>query len=306
MPIYKIKPVCKDYIWGGDNLKKYYNISSDFDRIAETWELSSHSDGVTYLLDEHDNEILPADLISMYGRSILGSKCKSDDFPILIKFIDAEKDLSIQVHPDDSYAFSNENQRGKTEAWVVLDAKPNAFVYCGFTKKLSKEEFKNRIITNTLTDVLNREYVKKGDVVFIPAGTIHAICSGVVIAEIQENSNVTYRVYDYGRVGGDGKPRQLHISKALDVTNRNKYLKNNDYNGHLVECGYFSTDIINAPYIDFCNSESFISVLVIDGSGLISDESNEVSCKKGDSFFIPADSGRYEFKGEFTALLTKL
>ena len=150
---------------------------------------------------------------------LLGTHCeKFSEFPVLAKLIDAKKDLSIQVHPSNEYALEHEHQYGKTEMWYVLEAEPGASLYYGFTHEISKEEFERRIQDNTLTDVLNAVPVHKGDCFFIPSGTLHAIRKGIVVAEIQQNSNVTYRIYDYGRLGADGKPRQLHIPQALDVT----------------------------------------------------------------------------------------
>ena len=160
-----------------------------------------------------------AEYIAEQGKGILGTDCeKFEDFPILTKLIDAKDNLSIQVHPSNEYALEHEHQYGKTEMWYILDCEPGAFLYYGFDHAITKEEFERRIQDNTLTEVLNAAPVHKGDVFFNPSGTLHAICRGIVIAEIQQNSNVTYRVYDYGRVGADGKPRALHIRQALDVT----------------------------------------------------------------------------------------
>ena len=172
----------------------------------------------------------------------LGTDCaKFEQFPILTKFIDASSNLSIQVHPSNDYALKNEHQYGKTEMWYVLDCVPGAYLYYGFTHEISKEEFAERIKNNTLTEVLNAVPVHKGDCFFIPSGTLHAICQGIVVAEVQQNSNVTYRVYDYGRVGADGKPRALHIEKALDVTRRTPPQKH-DFGSHLAQCEYFTVD----------------------------------------------------------------
>jgi mannose-6-phosphate isomerase len=177
---------------------------------------SCHPDGPSYL---PDGTTLAAYIAAHPG--CLGTDCdKFEQFPILTKFIDAKQNLSVQVHPSNEYALKKEHQYGKTEMWYVLDCLPGAYLYYGFDHEISKEEFAERIKNNTLTEVLNAVPVHKGDCFFIPSGTLHAICQGIVIAEVQQNSNVTYRVYDYGRVSADGKPRALHIEKALDVTRR--------------------------------------------------------------------------------------
>ena len=197
MNILKLTPSCKDYLWGGSRLRSDFGIKSDLNPLAEAWVLSCHPDGPSYLADG----TTLADYVTAHP-GCLGTDCeKFEQFPILTKFIDAKNNLSIQVHPSNEYALKNEHQYGKTEMWYVLDCEPGAFLYYGFDHEISKAEFEERIKNNTLTEVLNAVPVHKGDCFFIPAGTLHAICKGIVIAEVQQNSNVTYRVYDYGRVG---------------------------------------------------------------------------------------------------------
>jgi len=221
MSILKLKPGCKDYLWGGSKLIREYGKEYAGDVLAETWELSCHPDGPSVIDGGEYAGWTLAEYIEKKGKAVLGSSCsRLQDFPILIKLIDAKDNLSIQVHPDNQYALENEGQYGKTEMWYVLDAGEDAFLYYGFDKEISLEEFSGRIQEDTLTEVLHAVPVQKGDVLFIEAGTIHAIGKDILIAEIQQNSNVTYRVYDYGRTGKDGKKRELHIEKALAVTNR--------------------------------------------------------------------------------------
>ena len=213
MKTIQLTPSCKDYLWGGEKLRTEYGIQSELHPLSEAWMLSCHPDGPSYLPD--------GSTFQQYINThpgCLGTHCeKFSEFPVLAKLIDAKKDLSIQVHPSNEYALEHEHQYGKTEMWYVLEAEPGASLYYGFTHEISKEEFERRIQDNTLTDVLNAVPVHKGDCFFIPSGTLHAIRKGIVVAEIQQNSNVTYRIYDYGRLGADGKPRQLHIPQALDV-----------------------------------------------------------------------------------------
>ena len=221
METIKLTPACKDYLWGGEKLRHDYGIQSQLHPLAEAWVLSCHPDGPSVVATGPlAGKTLP-EYIQKKGPGCLGADFeKFTDFPILAKFIDANGDLSIQVHPSNDYALAHEHQFGKTEMWYVLDCEPGATLYYGFQHQISREEFQQRIQDNTLTEVLNAVPVEKGDLFFIPAGTLHAIRKGIMVAEIQQNSNMTYRIYDYGRVGADGKPRQLHIQQALEVTQR--------------------------------------------------------------------------------------
>ena len=221
MSILKLKPACKDYLWGGHRLVDEYNVDYDGEILAEAWELSCHPDGPSMIMNGPYEGKSLREYLDIVGMEALGTHCRRfREFPILTKFIDARDNLSIQVHPNNGFALQNEGQYGKTEMWYVLDAEEGAFLYYGFKREITREEFARRIEENTLLEVLNAVPVKKGDVLFIESGTLHAIGKGILIAEIQQNSNVTYRVYDYGRVGKDGKKRDLHIEKALAVTSR--------------------------------------------------------------------------------------
>ena len=199
MSILKLLPAGKDYLWGGTRLIKEYNKNFNLDKLAETWELSCHPDGLCTIAEGEFAGRTLSEYLDIVGKKVLGTKCEHmEQFPLLIKFIDAKNDLSIQVHPSDEYALTHEGQYGKTEMWYIMDCQPGAFIYYGFKEAISNEEFAERIQNKTLLEVLNKVEVKKGDVFFIEPGTIHAIGSGNLIAEIQQNSNVTYRVYDYG------------------------------------------------------------------------------------------------------------
>ncbi|MGN0663408.1 MAG: type I phosphomannose isomerase catalytic subunit [Faecalibacterium sp.] len=300
MKFLKLTPTCKDYLWGGNKLRTEFGIQSDLDPLAEAWVLSCHPDGPSYLPDGHTT-------LQQYIEAhpgCLGTNCaRFEQFPILIKFIDSKNDLSIQVHPSDAYAQEHEHQYGKTEMWYVLEADPGAMLYYGFAQTISREEFARRIQDNTLTEVLNAVPVEKGDCFFIPSGTLHAICKGCVIAEVQQNSNVTYRVYDYGRLGADGKPRALHVEKALDVTERTAPPPR-DFHGHLAQCEYFTVDCGATDLRDFCDETSFLSLLVIEGSGRLTCGEEELPVQKGDSIFIPAGIGAYTLTGNCRFLKT--
>ena len=312
MSVLKLKPSCKDYLWGGHRLVEEYGKEYDGEILAETWELSCHPDGPSTIVNGAYAGKTLEEYIEAEGKEVLGTNCRRfRDFPILTKFIDAKQDLSIQVHPDNRYALKNEGQYGKTEMWYVVDAGKEAFLYYGFKKEVSKEEFARRIREDTLLEVLNAVPVQKGDVLFIESGTIHAIGKDILIAEIRQNSNVTYRVYDYGRVGKDGKKRDLHIEKAIAVTNRVPLIKSRSSYPHVADCDYFTVDKLNLDGRMMCrvegtvSEESFVSILILDGEGVVSC-GNKVSYQKGDSLFLPAGSGAYVIEGSCDALITTI
>ena len=313
MAIFKLKPSCKDYIWGGHRLVEDYDKEYSGDVLAETWELSCHPDGPSTIVNGAYAGKTLIEYLETVGRQALGTHCaRFEDFPILIKFIDAKDNLSIQVHPDNEYALRVEGQYGKTEMWYVMDCKEGAYLYYGFKEDVSKEEMEKRIENDTLLEVLNKVYVQKGDVLFIEAGTIHAIGKDILIAEIQQNSNVTYRVYDYGRVGKDGKKRELHVEKAVEVTDKKALGRSKNFVPHVADCDYFTVDKL---YLDGgvmgeltgnVGEESFANILILDGVGTIACEGEELPYKKGDSFFLPAGSGRFQLKGTCEGLITTI
>lgn len=209
-------PAGKDYLWGGTRLRDEYGKKIDMTPLAETWECSVHPDGVSVIANGEYKGRTLADMLKEHPK-YLGSKITNGELPVLIKFIDAKKDLSVQVHPSDEYARVCEHQNGKTEMWYVLDADEGANLIYGFRHKVTAEILRNAIETGTLDRHIQKVNVHKGDVYYVPAGTIHAIGAGVMVAEIQESSNVTYRVYDYDRVDKDGKKRELHFDKAIQA-----------------------------------------------------------------------------------------
>lgn len=302
MPAFKLLPACKDYIWGGQRLKTDFGVRSELEPLAEAWVLSCHPDGPSVLADgPFAGQSLP-DYLAAAGSGALGTRCgKFENFPMLIKLIDAKKDLSIQVHPSDAYALAHEGQYGKTEMWVVLDAAPGAGLYYGFKREISREDFARRVEDGTLEEVLHRVAVKAGDVLFIEAGTLHAIGAGLVIAEIQQNSNVTYRVYDYGRLGPDGHPRQLHVEQALSVTNRGPAVLR-DFGPHLGSCPYFTVDGYTGSFTGRCTEESFHALLVTEGRGTLDCGEERKPLERGMCFFLPAGSGLYQVEGDCRVL----
>ncbi len=313
MSILKLKPCGKDYLWGGRRLVEEYGKEASGEVLAETWELSCHPDGPSVI----ENGVHAGKTLRQYieeqGKAVLGTHCRRfRDFPILVKFIDAKDNLSIQVHPDNRYALSHEGQYGKTEMWYVMDAGKDAFLYYGFRKEISTAEFERRIRENTLLEALNAVPVQKGDVLFIESGTLHAIGKDILIAEIQQNSNVTYRVYDYGRVGKDGRKRDLHIEKALAVTNLVPIIRDKSSYPHVADCDYFTVDKLNLDgrilkkLEGSVSEDSFASILILDGQGTISDAAETIPFRKGDSFFVSAGSGTFQIEGTCDTLLTTI
>lgn len=307
MAILKLKPHCVDTLWGGDRLRKDYGIEYNGPNLAEAWMLSCHPDGPSRIENgDYAGQTL-IDYIQKEGKHVLGDfGMLFSTFPILIKYIDAKQDLSIQVHPSNLYALEHEGQPGKTEMWYILDTEPGAYLYLGFDRELTPAEFESRISDGTLHEVLHKQYVHKGELYFIPPGTIHAIGKGVLVAEIQQNSNVTYRVYDYGRLGADGKPRTLHVEQAKEVTKLCPAKMKFDFGNHLARCGYFTVDDKIGTQDGLCGDESFTSILMLDGAGTIQCQEEIVPIKKGESIFLPARSGKYKVTGNCHYLCTQV
>ncbi len=315
MYILKLKPVFKDYIWGGTKLRDEYGFQSELTKLAEGWMLSCHKDGEN-IIENGDFEGKTLTEVVNANPDYLGENGNAFEyFPILIKLIDAKNDLSVQVHPDNEYAMRVENEYGKTECWYILDCDDDAELIYGFNKSITSEEFKEKIADNTFLETVNKVKVKKGDLFFIEAGTLHAIGKGILLAEIQQNSNTTYRVYDYGRLGADGKPRELHVEKAIDVTNCTPPTRSIEPEGELINENGYSTQLltkcdlfnvekvsVDTSYTSTADDKSFVSVLVTDGNGTI----DNIEIKKGDSLFIPANYGNFTITGNSELLITRV
>lgn len=316
MKPFLLKAPIKDYIWGGERLRTVFGKESDKERLAESWELSCHPDGECIIDGGEFDGMKLSEFADKYPEAV-GSGFKSgDSFPVLVKLIDAKNDLSVQVHPNDEYAHKYENDNGKTEMWYIIDAEKDSQLVYGFKEKLSREEFRKAIEDNTLMDKVNRVPVKQGDVFFIEPGTLHAIGKGILIAEIQQSSNVTYRVYDYGRLGTDGKPRPLHIEKALEVTNTEPADPSRPVYGMeldgvvtqlLADCQYFNVNRHRLiKELELCaDSSSFVHVLMIGGSGgeLVADN-YKLPLTMGSSVFVPAGTGAFAIKGNCDIIVT--
>lgn len=297
MAVYKLYPVCKDYIWGGTKLKEKYGKTTDKSLCAESWELSFHKDGLTEIAGGKT-------LAETLTDKEKGENCKGFPFfPVLIKFIDAKDNLSVQVHPSDEYALKNENSFGKTEMWYIAEAEEGAGIYCGFKKDTDKDEFVRKLADGTVEDLLNFIPVKRGESYFIKAGTVHAIGKGCLICEIQQNSNLTYRVYDYNRKDKNGKCRELHVDKALRVADFTPY-KRRVLSGDALGIGkYFSVRKLCVNDEVLKPEKSFQCITCVRGKGEI--DGQPVSA--GDSFFVSADNGEYTLKGDnMEVILTEI
>ncbi len=312
-----LKPAFKDYLWGGTKLRDIYGKECNMTPIAESWELSAHEDGQSIVASGEYAGLTLSEYVEKCGREILGSRgMEFDKFPVLIKFIDAKGYLSIQVHPEDSYALEHEGEYGKTEVWYVMSAEEGAALYYGFKEEIAKEEYRRRIEDNTICDVLNKVEAKPGDVFFIQPGTVHAIGAGLLICEIQQNSNTTYRVYDFGRKGADGKPRELHIDKAIDVsrltpseaadTSTGTEEKNGYTSRTIAKCKYFTSErIMVAERAEIpVDKSSFRSVVITDGNAVLKMNNTQLDLKAGDSVFVPAQEGKIEIIGSCGMLLS--
>ena len=318
-PMKLIAPL-KDYLWGGTRLRDEYGKETQLPKVAESWELACHKDGKSVIANGTAAGHTLADWLAAEGKDALGTHAaRFSYFPLLIKLIDAHDNLSVQVHPDDDYALRVEGEYGKIEMWYIVDAAPGAELLYGFTHEISKEEFARRIRDNTLLDVVRHVPVQKGDVFFIPAGTLHAIGKGILICEIQQNSNTTYRIYDYGRIGADGKPRDLHIEKALDVTRLGPVPAHEDRTDEidvaagararlLAACDYFSVYHLTVDgECEFTvGKDSFQCLTALSGSMQLRSETDELSIEKGESVFLPANLGQCALKGTGELILSKI
>lgn len=303
-----LRPSGKDYLWGGRRLNDEFEKGIELTPLAETWECSTHPDGPCYVAQGAEAGKTLAQVLRAHPEYLGLRHGGENTLPILIKFIDAKQDLSVQVHPSDAYAQERENgQLGKTEMWYVLDAGKNAKLVYGLRQDMTRETLKKTITDGTIMKYLQKVPICKGDVFFIPAGTIHAIGAGALVAEIQENSNLTYRLYDYDRVDKSGKKRQLHIDKALEVADLHgsaepkqpmrvlKY-RQGVASELLSRCKYFEVYrmLLNTERrqtVHYCADElAFRVLLCVNGCGSITYEGGSITFYKGDCIFVPANS----------------
>lgn len=301
MGIYKLTPATKDNIWGGNKLRRYGK-ESDKDRIAESWELSFTDGGEARIFDGRTMK-------EAFPRECWGTSAdRFHAFPVLTKFIDARDKLSVQVHPSDEYALENEGQFGKTEMWYVVEADEGAGLYMGLKRECGIDEFSSAVADGSVEELLSFREVKRGDVFFIPSGTIHAIGAGVVIFEIQQNSTLTYRLYDYMRRDKDGNLRELHVDKAMKVSLLEPY-KTYEFDKKdeslIGKCEYFETRKYKLDFtkISFnVEKDSFMSITCVGGEGTVNGEKLSL----GDTYFIPAGEGEITVQGDLEFITVTL
>ena len=306
----KFNPILKSMIWGGDKMRQYKAIETDQKNIGESWELSGVPGNESIVSNGELAGRTITELIKEYGPEMLGRKVYEtygEKFPLLIKFIDARDDLSIQVHPDDAMAQSVHGQPfGKTEMWYVVSADKDAHLMSGLSTEITPEEYVSRVENNTITDVLCDYKVAAGDVFFLPAGRIHSIGKGCFIAEIQQTSDLTYRIYDFGRLGLDGKPRELHTELAKDAIDysvsedyRTAYAPVLNEDTPLVECEYFTTNLLDLTEqisVDVKSKDSFVILICLEGQGELKDsQGNVVALKQGETVLVPAVTDEITF-----------
>ena len=298
----KFEPILKTIVWGGEKIAPYKGIETEQKHIGESWELSGVAGNESVVAEGPLAGKTIAELVREYKGELVGKHVyenTGDEFPLLIKFIDALTDLSIQVHPNDELAAKRHNgSKGKTEMWYVVAADEGAHLLAGLTEEITPEEYAAKVADGTITDVLARYDVHPGDVFFLPAGRIHAICGGCFIAEIQQTSNITYRIYDYGRLGLDGKPREVHTELAKDAIDytvypdyRTHYSPEQNEEQEVVSCQYFTTSIydLTLPYAkDLSEIDSFLVVMCLEGQGTLEVDGEEVPVHQGETVLIPA------------------
>lgn len=308
--MYKFRPILKSLIWGGEKIAPYKGIETDMKAIGESWEISGVKGNESVVAGGPDDGMTIPELIARDKENLLG-KANFDrfgmEFPLLIKFIDARQDLSIQVHPDDVLAWERHQSKGKTEMWYVVDADNGARLRSGFAKQVTPDQYEQSIADNTITDLLQEYDIHKGDLFFLPAGRIHSIGAGAFIAEIQQTSNITYRIYDFNRLDDKGNPRELHteLSKdAIDYTvlpdYRTYYDERNDERVPLVSCEYFTTSLLKLTKsydMPLESLDSFVILICTAGRGTVTDnEGNCVEIRQGESLLVPANVKGLKFE----------
>lgn len=315
----RLHPCYKEYLWGGTRLKNDYGKSDAPEVTAESWELAAHTDGTCTVADGPYTGMSILDLGNLDRAGIWGTACKAPVFPLLVKLIDAKKDLSIQVHPSDETALLACGEQGKAEMWYIVDCEPQACLYFGFSKRVSKEEFLRRAKDGSICEVLNRVPVARGDVFYILPGTIHAIGGGIVIAEIQQNSNTTFRVYDYQRRGADGKLRPLHLDRAAEVLSYDPIVPEECKANSCVSFPEFTmTEMFSCRYfrayrVDvrkcvelLCDGQSFHHVLCVEGAAMIHAQGQSYPIECGESYLMPAALGNYKIEGSCRVLVSRV
>ena len=308
--MYKFEPLLKQTLWGGDKIIPFKHLNTQMERVGESWEISGVKDNETIVANGPDKGKSLNQLVSEQKAKLVGEEKNQrfgDEFPLLVKFIDASQDLSIQVHPNDETAHRLGKPHGKTEMWYTLESAPGAHLYNGLKKKITAEEYEQMVANDTIVDALARYEIKEGDVFYIPAGRIHAIGSGCFVTEIQETSDVTFRIYDYKRKDKDGNYRELHIKEAaqcIDFTVLPNYRAGYEpilnKGVQLVESPYFTTavyDLTEPMTLDYSELDSFVILIAVKGEGAITCNGEQMTFKMGDTILLPATTNEVKVEG---------
>lgn len=315
--MYKFEPLLKQTLWGGDKIIPFKHLSTKIENVGESWEISGVKDNETIVSSGPDKGKSLNQLVREQKEKLVGQENYErfgDEFPLLIKFIDARQDLSIQVHPTDEIAHRQGKSRGKTEMWYALEPTPGAQLYNGLKQQITPEQYKEMVADDTITDALARYEVREGDVFFIPAGRIHAIGAGCFVAEIQQTSDVTYRIYDFKRRDKNGNYRELHTKEAAESINytvlpnyRTEYELLKNQGTQVVSCPYFTTAVydLNEPMtLDYSDLDSFVILIAVKGSGSLTANGDTVSFQMGDTVLIPATTTEVKVEGTVKFLET--
>ena len=318
MEIIKFLPILKQVLWGGNKIIPFKQLDADMEQVGESWEVSGVKDNESIVANGEYEGMKLNDLVALLKGDLVGKENYErfgNEFPLLIKFIDASKQLSIQVHPNDEQAKAEGLKRGKTEMWYLMSSDKGAKLYSGLKKKITPEEYAAMVENDTICDALAQYEVKEDDVFFLPAGRIHAIGAGCFLAEIQQTSDVTWRIYDFKRKDKDGNYRELHTKQAAEAINynvekdyRTNYLPEKNQGVNLVSCPYFNTAVydLNEPMtIDYSELDSFVILIGLSGEGTVTDaKGNTTSLKAGETILLPATNAQVKVEGTVKFLET--
>ena len=312
----KFIPILQDKIWGGNKLREILNKKTSRDSVGESWEISGVEGAISVVANGDDKGLRLTELIAKYKGDLVGNKIYDkfgDEFPLLIKFIDAKTDLSVQLHPNNKLARQRHNSFGKNEMWYVMQADPGSKLNIGFNKELDKLEYLEYLEKSKITELLNFEEVEKGDSIFINTGKVHSIGGGILLAEIQQTSDITYRIYDWNRKDNEGQSRELHTALALDAID---FEKKDDYRLHyeqrentsseIASCKYFTTNFLPVKgelTKDYSSLDSFVIYMCVEGSANIQIGNNSESIRKGETVLIPAKTKKLSITTDSAELL---
>ena len=314
MNIFKFQPLLKSTLWGGERIIPFKHLNDNMENVGESWEISGVKDNETIVSEGQYKGKKLNDLVAELKEKLVGKECYKrygDEFPLLIKFIDARQDLSIQVHPTDEIAKKQGRERGKTEMWYLMDSAPGAKLYSGLKKKITPEEYKKMVEDDTICDALAQYAVKEGDVFFLPAGRIHAIGAGCFLAEIQQTSDVTWRIYDFKRKDKNGNYRELHTQQASEAIDyavydnyRTEYTPVQNQRQEVVKCQYFTTSIFDLTSdggeknLDYTDHDGFVILIGVKGEGTLTNANGDsTSLNTGGTILIPATETKFKVTG---------